>query len=134
MMLPAIGSIAWYGLVPVGSPVGSISDKALWVFLINPVSMVFLAFLLMSLFFSAIDERRPHRPFKRFTHVLVLNYIAQARSVARPTRRIPKQHMNTAMKALGDACRLEIRDILPDGTVRMATQLREPELALSSPV
>ena len=77
MLVPAMGSIIWYGVIPVGSTRGDVGDKALWCFCINPVSMTFLSFLLMSLFFTALDENSPHRPFFCYAHILLANFIAQ---------------------------------------------------------
>jgi hypothetical protein len=82
-MVPAIGSIVWYGLIPVGRPTGDVSDQALWAFCINPVSMTFLSFLLISLFFTALDADAPRRPFLSYVHILAINFVFQVRSLHR---------------------------------------------------
>lgn len=79
-LVPAIGSIVWYGVIPVNAPDGDIRDKALWVFLINPVSFSFLSYLLLSLFFTSLDERSPHRPFFSYAHILAITYVALVRT------------------------------------------------------
>lgn len=66
-------------------------DKAMWVFLINPVSFSFLSYLLMSLFFTALDEHHPHRPFFSYAHILVATYIALVRSSHTALRCMPAQ-------------------------------------------
>lgn len=76
-LVPAIGSIIWYGVIPVDDPTQGIRDKALWVFCINPVSMAFLSFLFLSLFFTALDEAKPYRPFFSYAHILAAVYGVQ---------------------------------------------------------
>jgi hypothetical protein len=64
----------------VGSPDGDFGDVAVWVFLVHPASMSFLAFLLISLFLTAIDENQPWRPLHNYIHIPVLVYISQVRT------------------------------------------------------
>ena len=81
-LVPAIGSIIWYGVIPLDSPREGIKDKALWVFCINPVSMAFLSFLFLSLFFTALDEKKPYRPFLTYAHILAAVFGTQVRCTA----------------------------------------------------
>jgi len=77
MMVPVVGSIFWYGCVPVGRPQGDLTDKAAWVFVINPITMTFLCYLLLNLFFLALDHESPWRPFGSYAPILIVNYCAQ---------------------------------------------------------
>ena len=80
MLIPAVGSIVWYGLLPVTNPLDpDRGDKALFVFLVHPASMTFLSYLLCSLFHISIDSDRPNRPIIHYFHILATNYVVQAR-------------------------------------------------------
>ena len=78
MLLPVAGTILWWGLIPVGSPTGGFSDKWVWVFILNPISCAFASYLLISLFLTALDEKRPWRPLKCYLPIMTAVYFAQA--------------------------------------------------------
>jgi hypothetical protein len=77
MLIPAVGSLVWWGLIPVGPPTGDKADKALWVFALHPLSSAFLSFLLVSLFLTSIDEENPWRPLNSYIHISATVFVAQ---------------------------------------------------------
>jgi hypothetical protein len=81
MLVPAVGAIIWFGLIPVGDPrEKQDGNSALWTFAVHPLMMTFLSYLLVSLFHTALDSNRPSRPILTYFHILVINYIFQVRS------------------------------------------------------
>jgi hypothetical protein len=79
-LVPAVGAIVWFGLIPVDSPTDKHAEKSLkWTFLIHPFTMTFLAYLLVALFNTALDSSWPNRPFLTYFHILVVNYVVQVR-------------------------------------------------------
>jgi heme A synthase len=81
MLVPAVGAIIWFGLIPVKDPRGKQDgNSVLWTFVVHPLMMTFLSYLLVSLFHTALDSNRPSRPILTYFHILVINYIFQVRS------------------------------------------------------
>lgn len=84
MLVPAVGSIVWYGCIPVSGPFDpDKSDRARFVFLIHPFSMTFLAYLLVALFHTSVDPERPRQPVVHYLHILAVNWVVQVRRRAR---------------------------------------------------
>jgi hypothetical protein len=64
MTIPGVGAAIWFGLVPVGPPTGTVAEKAVFVFVMHPATAAFLSYLLCSVFLTALDSKRPWRPFR----------------------------------------------------------------------
>lgn len=77
LLTPAFFAVLWFGIIPLGNADGGTSDKAVWVFIINPGTYVFFSYMLINIFLACLDSSRPWRPFKNYVFILFLNYMAQ---------------------------------------------------------
>ena len=81
LTVPGLGAVLWWGAIPVGSPQGSVADKAVFVFIVHPIASAFLSFLLCSMFLIGMDQSMPWRPLHVFLPTVSAVYITQARSM-----------------------------------------------------
>jgi hypothetical protein len=79
LLYPALAASIWFACIKTGNPQDDFGDKAVWLFLVNPVTGAFLSFLTLMLFFTALSKDNPWRPLKSYIHILVAVYVAQVR-------------------------------------------------------
>lgn len=77
ILFPSILAILWFGIIPLGNPLGSRRDRVVFVFLVNPVTQALLSYLLLTLFFSALNASKPYQPLRSYAHILAITYFAQ---------------------------------------------------------
>eukprot|EP01135_Chromosphaera_perkinsii_P006802 Nk52_evm3s598 gene=Nk52_evmTU3s598 len=80
-ILPTAVSSAWFSLIPLGDPDGTYSDKATWVFVVNPLTWVLMSYLIVSVFLGVLDERIPWRPWHTWVHIPILTYVVNVITV-----------------------------------------------------
>lgn len=61
----------------MGSPTGSFSDKAVFVFVLHPLSAAFLSYIMCFSFLMALDQAQPWRPLRTFLPTVSAVFITQ---------------------------------------------------------
>eukprot|EP00050_Salpingoeca_kvevrii_P012741 m.24546 g.24546 ORF g.24546 m.24546 type:complete len:624 (-) comp4287_c0_seq1:139-2010(-) len=79
MVGPSVLATSLFGLIPLGEPNGSVSDKGLWIGFFNPVIYSVFTFLMLAIFYSVLDETKPFRSHWLYDSgpVIAANYILQ---------------------------------------------------------
>eukprot|EP01026_Neomeris_dumetosa_P011093 TRINITY_DN14043_c0_g1_i10.p1 TRINITY_DN14043_c0_g1~~TRINITY_DN14043_c0_g1_i10.p1 ORF type:complete len:405 (-),score=55.97 TRINITY_DN14043_c0_g1_i10:73-1287(-) len=76
-LLPAAFALVWFVVIPMGDTYGERKDKMVWLLVVNPGTFCLLAFTLVSIFLSALDSKKPWRPFWTYAGILVSTYVFQ---------------------------------------------------------
>lgn len=58
LLYPALAASVWFACIKTGSPQSDFGDKAVWLFLVNPITAAYLSFLTLQLFFTALSKVR----------------------------------------------------------------------------
>eukprot|EP01023_Acetabularia_acetabulum_P052956 TRINITY_DN5896_c0_g3_i1.p1 TRINITY_DN5896_c0_g3~~TRINITY_DN5896_c0_g3_i1.p1 ORF type:complete len:316 (-),score=30.05 TRINITY_DN5896_c0_g3_i1:169-1116(-) len=77
-LLPAAFALVWFVVIPMGNTYSSSRrDRLVWMLVVNPGTFCLLAFTLVNVFLSALDEAKPWRPFWTYAGILVAVYVVQ---------------------------------------------------------
>eukprot|EP01025_Chloroclados_australasicus_P015145 TRINITY_DN1720_c0_g3_i1.p1 TRINITY_DN1720_c0_g3~~TRINITY_DN1720_c0_g3_i1.p1 ORF type:complete len:591 (+),score=57.26 TRINITY_DN1720_c0_g3_i1:168-1940(+) len=76
-LLPAAFALVWFVVLPIGNTYGSRRQKLVWLLVVNPGTFCLLAFTLVNVFLSALDDRKPWRPFWTYAGILACVYVMQ---------------------------------------------------------
>ncbi|KJE96917.1 hypothetical protein CAOG_07165 [Capsaspora owczarzaki ATCC 30864] len=77
-LVPIALIVLFYNVIPLGDVDGALSDKLVWIFVVNPVTFSLFSYLNCIVFCACLDDSVPWRPLTSFIHICVGTYLGES--------------------------------------------------------